>query len=69
MAEEKNGGVIEGRRCMPKVFNVTGLCVPEQNYMVDLTDRVHLIVSEYICKNKYFTINRARQYGKTDRNA
>lgn len=50
---------------MPKVFNVTGLCVPEQNYMVDLTDRVHLIVSEYICKNKYFTINRARQYGKT----
>lgn len=50
---------------MPKVFNVTGLCVPEQNYMVDLTDRVHLIISEYICKNKYFTINRARQYGKT----
>lgn len=50
---------------MPKVFNVTGLCVPEQNYMVDLTGRIHLIVSEYICKNKYFTINRARQYGKT----
>lgn len=50
---------------MPKVFNVTGLCIPEQNYMVNLEGRAHKIISEYIRKNKYFSINRARQYGKT----
>ncbi|MCC8045990.1 MAG: AAA-like domain-containing protein [Clostridiales bacterium] len=50
---------------MKKAFTVTGLCVPERHYMVDLSDRVQRIVDEYIVPGKYFTINRARQYGKT----
>ncbi|MCD7955370.1 MAG: ATP-binding protein [Lachnospiraceae bacterium] len=33
--------------------------------MVDLSDRVKQIVDEYVAPGKYFTINRARQYGKT----
>lgn len=50
---------------MPKEFNVTGLCIPEKNYMVDINSRIDIIVQNYIRKGKYFTINRARQYGKT----
>lgn len=50
---------------MPKTFCITGTCIPEKNYMVDISDRVDYIVSEYIENGKYFTINRARQYGKT----
>ena len=50
---------------MPKEFNVTGLCIPEKNYMVDISGRIDIIVQNYISKGKYFTINRARQYGKT----
>ena len=45
-------------------FNVTGLCVPEYDYMVDLNDRVEA-VKEMIDSGYYFTINRPRQYGKT----
>lgn len=50
---------------MEKFFTVTGTCHPDLNYMVDTTNRIEYIVREYIEKNKYFTINRARQYGKT----
>ncbi|MDD3185470.1 MAG: hypothetical protein PHT76_09260 [Anaerostipes sp.] len=50
---------------MTKKFHVTGLCVPEKNYMVDMTSRVEEIVHNYVEEGKYFTINRARQYGKT----
>ncbi|MCD8133719.1 MAG: AAA-like domain-containing protein [Clostridiales bacterium] len=50
---------------MQKRFTVTGLCVPEMHYMVDLSGRVKQIVSEYIEPGMYFTINRARQFGKT----
>jgi len=49
---------------MSKEFNITGLCIPEQHYMVDISDRVNEIVN-MIEKGKYFTINRPRQYGKT----
>lgn len=49
---------------MRKRFNVTGLCVPEKHYMADLTERVNRI-SKMIDAGDYFTINRARQYGKT----
>lgn len=33
--------------------------------MVDVTGRVEQIKKDYIDKGKYFTLNRARQYGKT----
>lgn len=48
-----------------KEFHVTGTCNPKWHYMVDISDRVERIAKEYIAKGKYFTINRARQYGKT----
>lgn len=49
---------------MSKSFNTTGVCVAEKHYMVDITNRIFEI-KEYIDSGKYFTINRARQYGKT----
>lgn len=33
--------------------------------MVDISDRIDRIIQDYIENGKYFTINRARQYGKT----
>lgn len=50
---------------MKKRFCTTGTCIPEKNYMVDISGRIDQIVSEYIENGQYFTINRARQYGKT----
>ena len=47
-----------------KKFNTTAVCIPEKHYMVDLSDRVAEI-KELVDDGKYFTINRARQYGKT----
>ena len=47
-----------------KVFNTTAVCVPSKHYMVDLTKRVEEI-KKLVDSGKYFTINRARQYGKT----
>lgn len=49
---------------MAKKFNVTGLCLPEYHYMVDISDKIEKIKT-YIEAGEYFTINRARQYGKT----
>lgn len=49
---------------MPKRFNVTGLCVPEKHYMVDLTERIRQI-QKMVDAGDYFIINCARQYGKT----
>lgn len=49
---------------MNKKFNVTGLCVPDKHYMVDISERLGQI-RELIDEGAYFTINRARQYGKT----
>jgi hypothetical protein len=45
-------------------FNVTGLCVPEEDYMVDISGKLEQII-KLIDDRSYFTINRARQYGKT----
>ena len=45
-------------------FNVTGLCIPEEDYMVDISDKIEQI-RKLIDNRGYFTINRARQYGKT----
>ena len=45
-------------------FNVTGICVPNMHYMVDISEKVEKIFN-LVEGGKYFTINRGRQYGKT----
>lgn len=47
-----------------KEFNYTGTCIPELHYMVDTSDKINQI-KNLVDRNKYFTINRPRQYGKT----
>ncbi len=49
---------------MRKVFNVTGDCKPGLHYMVDISPKVRQI-KKMVDAGQYFTINRARQYGKT----
>jgi len=46
-------------------FNITGSCNPDRHYMVDVGAKIEMIVRDYIMQGEYFTINRARQYGKT----
>ena len=48
-----------------KRFNTTGVCVPALHYMVDTSDIINQIIEEYIEHGEYFTMNRARQFGKT----
>lgn len=47
-----------------KRFNTTAVCIPEKHYMVDITEKVEEI-KKLVDDGRYFTINRARQYGKT----
>ncbi|MBO5864315.1 MAG: AAA-like domain-containing protein, partial [Paludibacteraceae bacterium] len=49
---------------MIKEFNTTGSCNPAQHYMVDISRKLAK-VEDFILRGKYFTINRARQFGKT----
>ena len=49
---------------MKKKFNVTGLCVPNMHYMVNTSNKLDNIF-KLIEFGEYFTINRARQFGKT----
>ena len=49
---------------MRKEFNITGSCNPQWHYMVNTEERFKA-VEALIDRGKYFTINRARQYGKT----
>ena len=49
---------------MIKEFNTTGSCNPVMHYMVDTSKKLAQ-VEELISRGKYFTINRARQFGKT----
>lgn len=49
---------------MGKTFNTDGYCDPKLHYMVNLDTRLREIKS-MVDAGKYFTINRARQYGKT----
>ena len=49
---------------MRKTFNITGSCNPERHYMVD-TEKRFKAIKNLIDSGEYFTINRARQYGKT----
>ena len=45
-------------------FNVTGICVPNMHYMVDISEKIEKIF-KLVEGMKYLTINRGRQYGKT----
>jgi len=47
-----------------KRFNVTSICVPGKHYMVDIGGKIAEI-KKLVDNGDYFTINRARQYGKT----
>lgn len=49
---------------MAKTFNTTAVCIPEKHYMVNIEKRLYEI-GRLVEDGKYFTINRARQYGKT----
>lgn len=48
-----------------KYFNTEGLCRPEKHYMVRLDARLERIKKLLVDREKYFVINRGRQYGKT----
>lgn len=49
---------------MAKVFNVSAVCIPKDHYMVNIDKRLAEI-KKLVDDGKYFTINCARQYGKT----
>ncbi len=49
---------------MRKYFNVTGLCIKDKHYMVDISNKIDKIVN-MVERGDYFTINRPRQFGKT----
>lgn len=49
---------------MGKVFNISGDCKPSQHYMVDIHKRL-LKIKDMVDRGDYFSINQARQYGKT----
>jgi len=47
-----------------KEFNIYGTCIPQENYMVDISSKLEQIMA-LIQKKKYIVISRPRQYGKT----
>lgn len=47
-----------------KSFTTAGVCIPSENYMVDIHDRI-IKIKAMVDRGEYFTVNRARQYGKT----
>lgn len=49
---------------MKKIFNINGDCKPDLHYMVDMSEPL-LQIKKMVDAGQYFTINRARQYGKT----
>ena len=49
---------------LKKFFNVNGSCNPQIHYMINLSERLSEI-KKMVDAGEYFTINRARQYGKT----
>ncbi len=49
---------------MKKYFNITGLCIKDKHYMVDISHKIDKIVN-MVEQGAYFTINRPRQFGKT----
>ncbi len=59
------GRGLERGAYMSRYFNTEGSCNPLDHYMVNLDGRLDQIKTECAEPGKYFTINRARQYGKT----
>lgn len=55
---------LECDKCMDKRFNITGTCIPEKHYMVDISEKLYSILG-LIENEEYFIINKPRQYGKT----
>ena len=49
---------------MKKRFNITGACIPEKHYMVDISGKINEVF-KMVEQGDYFVINRPRQYGKT----
>lgn len=49
---------------MKKIFNTNAVCRPQEHYMVDISDKL-VQIKAMVDAGQYFTINRARQYGKT----
>lgn len=49
---------------MKKMFNVTGICLPEYHYMMDSSQKEKEVM-KMVEAGQYFIINRPRQYGKT----
>ena len=49
---------------MAKEFNTSVTCNPKRHYMVDVTAKMK-VFEDLITKAKYFTITRARQFGKS----
>ena len=47
-----------------RVFNTSGVCIEEKHYMVNTNKKLKEIV-RLVQLDKYFVINRPRQYGKT----
>ena len=47
-----------------KSFNIHGNCIPNENFMVDTSEKINKILAMVEAGN-YFVINRPRQYGKT----
>lgn len=54
----------KSRSQVMKQFNTSAVCIPSKHYMVDLSERIEEIKA-MVDEGKYFTVNRARQYGKT----
>ena len=50
---------------MLRYFNTEGRCIPKKHYMVPLEERLKVIKEQFVDQEKYFVINRGRQYGKT----
>lgn len=49
---------------MKKRFNDTGVCVPDEHYMVDISNKTSKIF-KMVRQGNYFVISKPRQYGKT----
>ncbi len=49
---------------MKKKFNVTGNCIKERHYMMDISTKLNNTI-QLVEEGEYFIINRPRQYGKT----
>ncbi|MGL4850114.1 MAG: AAA family ATPase, partial [Clostridium sp.] len=47
-----------------KSFNTTGICNEKKHYMVNINSKLKQIV-KLVQEEKYFVINKPRQYGKT----